>query len=206
MIRQPLNPPQRSNAQPGPESSAVPPGKRGAPIGRSCSGASHGRFVWFGYSYRGAAGSHGKRERSRRARGDEQAVAAQRSRKRSIALGEFKIQSPRRLLPVLGERFVRYWLGVVCELRQMDHIAIGAPKYGTAIDVAGARGHVAVRRIVDVSTCGTGFLRPRPMRHSGSGPPGNTSWLHATRKASYQVCVKLTISSSTLRPPIVTPE
>src|SRR6202161_3801555 len=113
MICQPLNPPQRANPQPGPESSAVPHGKRGAPIGRSCSGACNSRLVRFGYSYRGAAGNHGKRERARCARGHKQAVAAQRSCKGEITVGEFKIESTRGLLPTLGERFVCDWIGVV---------------------------------------------------------------------------------------------
>jgi hypothetical protein len=139
MICQPLNPRQRSNAQPGPESSAVPYGKRGAPIGRSCPGACNGRLGGLGYPYRGAAGNHGKRERARCARGNQQAVAAQRSSKDSIALGEFKIQSARGLLPALGKRFVCDWFGIICQRWRMDHAASGEPESGLGAVIGAAR-------------------------------------------------------------------
>jgi hypothetical protein len=164
MICQPLNPPQRLNLSPGPESSTVPHGKRGAPIGRACSGACNGRLVWFGHSYRGAAGNHGKRKRARCACGDEQAVASQRSCEGSIALGEFKIQSAGSLLPTLGKRFVCDWFGVVCERRAMDHAAIGAPQCGLAPgDRHGrVRFHLSISRSVHVSSCGAVTTKSHP--------------------------------------------
>ena len=89
----------------------------------------------------------------------------------------------------------------------MDHAAIGAPEYGLAL--GDRRGRVGAMsrfaglltfRVAEWGYCVTTYASP------GTGPLGNTSWLHATRKASYQVRVKLAISSSTVRPPTVMPE
>ena len=132
MICQPLNPPQRSIPLPGPESCAVLHGERGAPIGRSSSGARNRRPVWFGRPHRGSAGGHRKRKRPRCARGDEQALASQRPRDSEIALGESEIKSTGGLLPAARERFLCDWFGVVCECWRVDYAAKCAPEYSLA--------------------------------------------------------------------------
>ena len=121
MLCQSLNPPQRPLPEPGPESSAVPHGQRGAPIGKPFSGARHRRSFRIGYPHRGSAGSYGKRERSRCARCDQQALASQRPCDGQIAFGEPKVKSASSLLPAARERFVCYWFGVVCECRPVDY-------------------------------------------------------------------------------------
>jgi hypothetical protein len=137
MLCQSLNPPQRPLPEPGPESSAVPHGQRGAPIARSFTGPRCRRFVWFGCPHYRLTGSHGKRERTRCARGNQQAVASQRSCDREIAFGKSKVKSSGRLLPTAGERFVCDWFGAVCERGRVDNAASRAPESASAYGVAG---------------------------------------------------------------------
>jgi hypothetical protein len=136
MLPQSLNPPQRPLPEPGPESSAVPHGQRGAPIARPLSGARHRRFVWFGCPHHRLTGSHGKRERTRCARGDKQAVASQRSCDREIAFGQSKVKGSGRLLPTAGKRFVCDWFGAVCQRRRVDHATSRTPEFGSAYGMA----------------------------------------------------------------------
>ena len=65
-------------------------------------------------------------------------MASKRSCKGTIALGEFKIKSPRGLLPTLGERFLCDWFGTVCERWRVDHATDAAPKSGLRYKVIGA--------------------------------------------------------------------